>query len=111
MVPSLPQTAPPGMHALQASASFANKKKNKASRLRQQNKKGKKYGFIRVRKADMPPEHVRKVVKDHGDLTSKKFRADKRVYLGALKYMPHAVFKLLENIPMPWESVKNVKVL
>ncbi len=48
----------------------------------------------------MPPEHVRKIIKDHGDMSSKKFRHDKRVYLGALKYMPHAVLKLLENMPM-----------
>ena len=59
----------------------------------------------------LPPEHLRKIMKDHGDLTSRKFRSDKRVYLGALKYVPHAVFKLLENMPMPWEQVKNVKVL
>jgi pre-mRNA-processing factor 8 len=25
--------------------------------------------------------------------------------------VPHAVFKLLENMPMPWEQVRNVKVL
>ena len=59
----------------------------------------------------MPAEHVRKIVKDHGDMSSKKFKADKRVYLGALKYVPHAVYKLLENLPMPWEQVRNVKVL
>jgi hypothetical protein len=45
----------------------------------------------------------RKIIKDHGDLSSKRFRQDKRVYLGALKYIPHAIFKLLENMPMPWE--------
>lgn len=28
-----------------------------------------------------------------------------QVYLGALKYVPHAVYKLLENMPMPWEQV------
>ena len=59
----------------------------------------------------MPPEHVRKIIRDHGDMSSKKFRHDKRVYLGALKYVPHAVYKLLENMPMPWEQVRNVKVL
>jgi len=30
----------------------------------------------------MPPEHVRKIVKNHGDMTNRKFRHDKRVYLG-----------------------------
>lgn len=42
---------------------------------------------------------------DHGDMTARKFRHDKRVYLGALKFVPHAVYKLLENMPMPWEQV------
>uniref|UniRef100_A0A804JX54 PRO8NT domain-containing protein n=1 Tax=Musa acuminata subsp. malaccensis TaxID=214687 RepID=A0A804JX54_MUSAM len=59
----------------------------------------------------MPPEHVRKIIRDHGDMSSKKHRYDKRVYLGALKFVPHAVYKLLENMPMPWEQVRNVKVL
>jgi len=71
----------------------------------------RKFGYVHTQKEDMPPEHVRKIIKDHGDMTSKKFRHDKRVYLGALKYVPHAVFKLLENMPMPWEQVRNVKVL
>lgn len=59
----------------------------------------------------MPPEHLRKIVKDIGDVSQKKFSSDKRSYLGALKFMPHAVFKLLENMPMPWESAREVKVL
>ena len=59
----------------------------------------------------MPPEHLRKIVKDIGDVSQKKFSSDKRSYLGALKYMPHAVLKLLENMPMPWESTREVKVL
>eukprot|EP01031_Cornospumella_fuschlensis_P042657 gene42657-52122_t len=71
----------------------------------------RKTGTVQVAKEDMPPEHVRKIIRDHGDMSSKKFRHDKRVYLGALKYVPHAVYKLLENMPMPWEQVRNVKVL
>ena len=59
----------------------------------------------------MPAEHVRKIIKDHGDMSSRKYRHDKRVYLGALKFVPHAVYKLLENMPMPWEQVRNVPVL
>ena len=39
-------------------------------------------------------------------MTSRKFRHDKRVYLGALKFVPHAVYKLLENMPMPWQQVR-----
>jgi hypothetical protein len=34
-------------------------------------------------------------------------RHDKRVYLGALKFVPHAIYKLLENMPMPWEQVRR----
>jgi len=62
-------------------------------------------------KEDMPPEHVRKIVRDHGDMSARKFKADRRVYLGALKFVPHAVFKLLENMPMPWEQVRHVRAL
>lgn len=40
-------------------------------------------------------------------MSSRKFRHDKRVYLGALKYVPHAVYKLLENMPMPWQQVDS----
>ena len=54
---------------------------------------------------------MRKIIKDHGDMSSRKFRHDKRVYLGALKFVPHAVFKLLENMPMPWEQVRHCKVI
>jgi pre-mRNA-processing factor 8 len=60
----------------------------------------KRFGAIEATKEDMPPEHLRKIIKDHGDMSSKKFRQDKRVYLGALKFIPHAMFKLLENLPM-----------
>ncbi|KAL8371211.1 hypothetical protein RB595_001181 [Gaeumannomyces hyphopodioides] len=71
----------------------------------------RKGGFVETQKADMPPEHLRKIVKDIGDVSQKKYTNDKRSYLGALKFMPHAVMKLLENMPMPWESAREVKVL
>ncbi|KAG5896054.1 hypothetical protein JTB14_011049 [Gonioctena quinquepunctata] len=71
----------------------------------------RKLGFVEAQKEDMPPEHIRKIIRDHGDMSSRKYRHDKRVYLGALKYMPHAVMKLLENMPMPWEQIRDVKVL
>ncbi|KAI3919769.1 hypothetical protein MKX01_000210 [Papaver californicum] len=71
----------------------------------------RKFGFVETQKEDMPPEHVRKIIRDHGDMSSKKYRHDKRVYLGALKFIPHAVYKLLENMPMPWEQVRDVKIL
>lgn len=73
-------------------------------------RKQKKLGgaTAEIQKAPMPPEHVRKIIKDHGDLTHKKFERDKRVYLGALKYVPHALMKLIENMPMPWEQVTTL---
>lgn len=71
----------------------------------------RKFGYSESVKDDMPPEHLRKIIKDHGDMAQRKFRHDKRVYLGALKYMPHAVLKLLENMPMPWQQVHWVPVL
>lgn len=71
----------------------------------------RKFGFVDTQKEEMPPEHIRKIIKDHGDMSSKKFKHDKRVYLGALKYIPHAVLKLLENMPMPWEQYREVPVL
>jgi len=71
----------------------------------------RKFGYVDAQKEDFPPEHVRKIIKDHGDMSSRKFRHDKRVYLGALKYVPHSVLKLLENMPMPWEQIRTCKVL
>ena len=71
----------------------------------------RKFGFVDAQKEDMPPEHIRKIIRDHGDMSSRKYRHDKRVYLGALKYVPHAVLKLLENMPMPWEQIRDVSVL
>jgi pre-mRNA-processing factor 8 len=71
----------------------------------------KRVGHGETVKEEIPPEVLRKIIKDHGDMSSKKYRQDKRVFLGALKYAPHAVYKLLENVPMPWEQVKNVRVL
>ena len=62
-------------------------------------------------KPELPPEVLRKIIKDHGDMSNRKFKTDKRIYLGALKYIPHAIFKLIENMPFPWEQVRNVKVL
>ena len=42
----------------------------------------KKFGLVEALKEDVPPEHVREIIRDHGDMTSRKYRHDKRVYLG-----------------------------
>ena len=47
-----------------------------------------KGSLVSMQTVEMPVEHLRKIVKDHGDMSSRKFRNDKRIYLGALKYSP-----------------------
>ncbi|GMM59078.1 U4/U6-U5 snRNP complex subunit [Maudiozyma humilis] len=86
------------------------KKKRKRVR-RRKPKKSKQGGLVGSNKVEMPPEHLRKIIETHSDMTSKRFDHDKRAFLGALKYLPHAALKLLENMPQPWEQVKEVKVL
>ncbi|KAJ6244791.1 intein-containing pre-mRNA-processing-splicing factor 8 precursor [Anaeramoeba flamelloides] len=71
----------------------------------------KRVGYQPPEKLEVPPEDLRKIVRDRGDMRSNKFNSDKRVYLGALKFVPHAIYKLLENMPMPWEEVRDVKVV
>ena len=44
-------------------------------------------------------------------MSARKFRHDKRIYLGALKYLPHAVYKLLENVPVPWQQIRNCRTV
>ncbi|KOB67788.1 Pre-mRNA-processing-splicing factor 8 [Operophtera brumata] len=108
--PPMPSSLPPKPHHIPE-----EKIKEKAQKwLQLQSKRfaeKRKFGFVDAQKEDMPPEHIRKIIRDHGDMTSRKYRHDKRVYLGALKYMPHAVMKLLENMPMPWEQIRDVRVL
>merc|ERR1719158_822471 len=71
----------------------------------------RKFGVVEQQKEEMPPEHIRKIIKDHGDMSARKFRHDKRIYLGALKYLPHAVYKLLENVPVPWQQLRNCQTV
>ncbi|OJJ86899.1 U4/U6-U5 snRNP complex subunit PRP8 [Aspergillus glaucus CBS 516.65] len=112
--PSLPMAPPPPGYQPPADptvAKFAQKKNEWLRTQRNRFGEKRKAGFVETQKADMPPEHLRKIVRDIGDVSQKKFSNEKRSYLGALKFMPHAVLKLLENMPMPWESAKEVKVL
>lgn len=113
-LPSMPSAPPPPGYQPPADpqvAKFAQKKKEWLRSQRNRFGEKRKAGFVETQKADMPPEHLRKIVRDIGDVSQKKFSSDKRSYLGALKFMPHAVLKLLENMPMPWESSREVKVL
>ncbi|PGH07368.1 pre-mRNA-processing-splicing factor 8 [Polytolypa hystricis UAMH7299] len=112
--PSMPLAPPPPGYRPPADpvvAKFGQKKKEWLRTQRNRFGEKRKAGFVESQKADMPPEHLRKIVKDIGDVSQKKFSTDKRSYLGALKFMPHAVLKLLENMPMPWESAREVKVI
>lgn len=85
--------------------------KNKSFRTNKRSKKTSKGGLVHSHKVDMPAEHLRKIIDSHMDMTSKRFNYDKRAYLNALKYMPHAILKLLESMPQPWEQKKEVRVL
>ncbi|KAJ5163270.1 uncharacterized protein N7500_005100 [Penicillium coprophilum] len=112
--PSMPMAPPPPGYQPPADpnvAKFAQKKNEWLRTQRNRFGEKRKAGFVETQKADMPPEHLRKIVRDIGDVSQKKFTNEKRSYLGALKFMPHAVLKLLENMPMPWESAREVKVL
>ncbi|OAA69759.1 procn [Cordyceps fumosorosea ARSEF 2679] len=113
--PSGPAPAAPPPPGFQPSdphiAKFAQKKQEWLRHQRNRFGEKRKGGFVETQKADMPPEHLRKIVRDIGDVSQRRYTNDKRSYLGALKFMPHAVLKLLENMPMPWESAREVKVL
>ncbi|QGN13893.1 pre-mRNA-splicing factor 8 [Kluyveromyces marxianus] len=83
----------------------------KKMKKRGNNKVSKASGLVHSHKIEMPPEHLRKIINDHMDMTSSRFNSDKRAHLNALRYLPHAILKLLENMPQPWEQAKEVKVL
>ncbi|EPS30301.1 hypothetical protein PDE_05252 [Penicillium oxalicum 114-2] len=112
--PSMTMAPPPPGYQPPADpnvAKFAQKKHEWLRTQRSRFGEKRKAGFVETQKADMPPEHLRKIVKDIGDVSQRKYTNEKRSYLGALKFMPHAVLKLLENMPMPWEAAREVKVL
>merc|ERR1719409_1634169 len=110
--PSAPSKSKPGGHAEPKTKEEMLDEKARKWQTLNTKRYGEKRRFQGTdQKEEMPPEHLRKLIKDHGDMTGRKFRHDKRVYLGALKYVPHAVYKLLENMPMPWEQVRNCKVI
>ena len=60
---------------------------------------------------ELPVEHARKIIKDRSDMKDKKFQGEQTAYLQALKYMPHALMKLWETMPMPWENTKQVRAI
>ncbi|AAS50980.2 ABR207Wp [Eremothecium gossypii ATCC 10895] len=90
---------------------LALQKQRFSGQRRKGKEKKKRGGVSHAQKVDLPPEHLRQIISDHSDMSSRRFNYDKRAFLGALKYLPHAVLKLLENMPQPWEQTKEVKVL
>ena len=67
----------------------------------------RKFGFIDVQKEDMPPAHVRKIIRDHGDMSNRKFRHDKRVYLGSVAHVSSRVIAFTVR----YSSVKNLEIV
>ncbi|KAI0795323.1 NUC071 domain-containing protein [Irpex lacteus] len=112
--PGMPMSLPPGMPPPppgmplpgpgQASSSrmppevLAQKSQKWVQMQKKRYGEKRKGGFVDMGKQDLPPEHVRKIIKDHGDMSNRKFRNDKRVHLGALKYVPHAQVR---EVPIP----------
>ncbi|KAJ6416069.1 hypothetical protein OIU84_004800 [Salix udensis] len=82
--PSIPPPPPsqPSYTVLMPSQTVSNpadeeaKLEEKARKWQQLNTKRysdkRKFGFVETQKEDMPPEHVRKIIRDHGDMSSKE---------------------------------------
>lgn len=58
----------------------------------------RKKGYVDTGKQSLPPEHLRKIIKDHGDMSNRKFRQDKRVHLGALKVLARRISSLVSSL-------------
>jgi len=113
-VPTLaPTNVPPGMQRPGGTTSAASleERAKKWAKMQAKRYSHRRMQTLVAQKEQLPPDFLRKILQDHGDMTSKRYNSEKRLYIGALKYVPHALYKLLENIPMPWESYKEVPVL
>lgn len=89
----------------------ANNKWKQMQRMRFKHKDAKKKTKVTVQSSRQPPDRLRKAISDQQDLVSKSITYEKRSMIGALKYMPHAIYKLMENMPNPWESYRDVNVI
>eukprot|EP00477_Mikrocytos_mackini_P002140 GAHX01002346.1.p1 GENE.GAHX01002346.1~~GAHX01002346.1.p1 ORF type:complete len:2012 (-),score=317.38 GAHX01002346.1:41-6076(-) len=61
-------------------------------------------------KSKQSPWAIRKIVKDVEEMEDRKFENLKHSYINALPYLPAALSKCLENIPMPWTTHKIVDI-
>lgn len=70
-----PPAAQPSYTVLPSPAEAEARLEEKARKWMQLNSKRygdkRKFGFVETQKEDMPPEHVRKIIRDHGDMSSK----------------------------------------
>jgi pre-mRNA-processing factor 8 len=72
-----PSTGEPS--SLSAAALAQKSKKWTQTQSRRFGDRKGKTGIIDTGKQELPPEHLRKIMKDHGDMSNRKFRSDKRV--------------------------------
>ena len=56
----------------------------------------------------IPPENIRNIIKDHGDISSRTYNNDKRIYLSVLQFLHHSIYKLLENIQQKYITYVDV---
>ena len=87
-------------HMAEVEADIARRQKKAQKQIRRR-AKNKKY---------MPPDHLRDLMREQGDLKGSKNKELRNLFLGSMKFMPLALYKFLENIPMPWEATKDVNV-
>lgn len=64
-----------------------------------------------MHKKFLKPEILWKIIEEQGDLSGWKYQKEKWISLGAMKYLPHAIYKLFESMPNPWENNKKVNVV
>ena len=65
----------PGSSTLTPDQLASKARKWKQSQSRKYGERRGKTAFVDTGKQELPPEHVRKIVKDHGDMSNRKFRA------------------------------------
>ncbi|KAG7290206.1 Pre-mRNA-processing-splicing factor 8 [Staphylotrichum longicolle] len=112
--PSSPNSAPAGPSVRPASrippsyrpqvAKFAQKKKEWLRMQRNRFGEKRKGGFVETEKR-MASEHLRKIVKDIGDVSQKKYTSDKRSYLVKVLYHVNGCLTLVNEIPRVIEPV------
>lgn len=64
-----------------------------------------------IKKSVVAPIYFRKLIKDHTELNKNKIGFTKKIFVMSLKYIPHSIFKLIENLPFPWQKINFKKIL